>query len=217
MNEHKKNGNTARIQENVPAAAPNVWTPREAYLLATVCLMAGLAAGYLFRGSEGLTANSPAAVSAAPGAQDQQHATAADLQPLAAPMLAALKVDPQNVEALVQLGNLYYDHHVFPEAITYYSRALELRPNDVNVRTDLGTAIWYNGDPHGAIAQYEKSLAVDPNHAPTLMNIGIVKWNGLGDGAGAIASWEKLLRVAPQFPDRQRVQSLIAQARSGSK
>jgi cytochrome c-type biogenesis protein CcmH/NrfG len=49
------------------------------------------------------------------------------------------------------------------------------------------------------------------------MNIGIVRLNGLNDAAGAIASWEKLLRVAPQFPERQRVTELIAQARAASK
>jgi cytochrome c-type biogenesis protein CcmH/NrfG len=218
MNERKRNGNRNPAEAG-PVKETNVWSAREAYLLATVCLLAGLLLGYLVRGSGGLTATAPvAAVNAAPAGQNTAPThSAADLAPLTAPLLAALRADPQNADLMIQLGNLYYDHHVFDEAIRFYSRALEIRPKDVNVRTDMGTAYWYSGDARTALAEYDKSLQVDPNHAPTLMNIGIVRLNGLNDAAGAIASWEKLLRIAPQFPERQRVTELIAQARAASK
>ncbi|HWQ03487.1 MAG TPA: tetratricopeptide repeat protein [Candidatus Nitrosotenuis sp.] len=217
MNKHKENGN--RISQEVsPPAASNAWSPREAYLLATVCLLAGVVLGYLVRGSGSIPPAPANSVSAATSTSTSPPShSAADLEPLTAPLLAALRADPKNADLLIQLGNLYYDHHVFPEAISYYSRALELRPKDVNVRTDMATAYWYSGDAKTALAEYDKSLQVDPNHAPTLMNIGIVRWNGLNDAAGAIAAWEKLLRVAPQFPDRQRVLDLIAQAKSGNR
>jgi cytochrome c-type biogenesis protein CcmH/NrfG len=215
MNEQKRNGNRKPAEE-VPAKDGNIWSAREAYLLATVCLLAGLLLGYLLRGSSGLPATAPvAAVNAAPSnASSSPTHSAADLQPLTAPLLAALSADPKNADLMIQLGNLYYDHHVFDEAIRYYLRALELRPDNVNVRTDMGTAYWYSGDARTALAEYDKSLKIDPNHAPTLMNIGIVRFNGLNDAAGAIASWEKLLRVAPQFPERQRVLDMIAQAKA---
>ncbi len=140
--------------------------------------------------------------------------TAESLQVLAAPLLAAVKADARNVDALVQAGNLYYDHRVYPEAIGYYTRVLELRPNDVNVRTDLGTAYWYSGFPDKAVAEYEKSLNVDPTHANTLFNLGIVRSEGLKDYAGAVAAWEKLLKTNPQYPQRQRVLELIENAKT---
>ena len=136
------------------------------------------------------------------------------MQPLAAPLLAVLRVDPKNVESLVQLGNLYYDHHVYPQAIEYYARALELRPNDVNVRTDLGTAYWYSNLPQQAVKEYEKSLAINPSHPNTLFNLGIVRSQGLQDAAGAIVAWEKLLKTNPDYPEKQRVLDLITKARS---
>ena len=192
------------------------WTSREASLLALVCLMAGLLIGYLFRGSSALA---PAAqvVMPAPSnvpAATNAPATAESVQPLAAPLLAVLRVDPKNVENLVQLGNLYYDHHVYPQAIEYYMRALELRPNDVNVRTDLGTAYWYSNLPQQAVKEYEKSLAINPSHPNTLFNLGIVRSQGLKDLAGAIVAWEKLLKTNPDYPEKQRVFNLIAQAKS---
>ena len=76
---------------------------------------------------------------------------------------------------------------------------------------------WNTGDAKKAVAEYEKSLAIDPQHTATMMNMGIVKLNGLNDTKGAIAIWEKLLRENPQFPDRQKVLDLIAQAKASGK
>ena len=205
--------------ENKPPNA--TWTSREAYLLALVCLTAGLLVGYVFRGSSPVpgavpvTAGAPAGTRAPAGMNTMP--TAESLQPLVAPLLAALKADPKNFETLVQVGNLYYDHRIYPEAIEYYTRALELRPNDVNVRTDLGTAYWYSSFPEKAVAEYQKSLSVDPVHANTLFNLGVVRMEGLKDFPGAIATWEKLLKSHPQYPEKQRVLDLIEQAKKQKK
>ena len=193
------------------------WTSREAVLLALVCLTLGLVVGYMFRGPSATApvTQAPVAATAAgtPGGAAPAP-TAESLQPLAAPLLAALKADPKNAETLAQLGNLYYDNRIYPQAIEYYTRALELRPKDVNVRTDLGTAYFYSGLSDKALKEYEKSLAMDPNHANTLFNLGNVRQQGMNDNAGAIAAWEKLLQNNPQYPQRQRVMDMIAQARS---
>lgn len=195
------------------------WTNREVYLLALVCLIAGLLVGYILRGSSlepGSSGGIAPTGSAAPSSP-AATSTAESLQPLAEPLLAALKVDPKNVDTLVQLGNLYYDHHIYPQAIEYYTRALEVRPNEVNVRTDLGTALWYSGSPEKAIVEYQKSLALDPSHANTLFNLGIVRSEGLRDYAGAIAAWEQLLKANPEYPQRQHVLDLIEKARGQRK
>ena len=211
----KQNANHA------PAAAPapGTWTNREAYLLALTCLVVGILIGYLFHGSSApvvTTAGQGTPAASAPGAPapggDPTHSAEA-LQPLAAPLLTALKAEPKNVKVLVQLGNLYYDNHVYPEAIQYYTKALELEPNDVNVRTDLGTSYWYSGFPDKAVAEYEQSLKVQPTHAQTMFNMGIVRMEGLKDAKGAIASWEKLLATNPGYPEKERVLALIAQAK----
>jgi cytochrome c-type biogenesis protein CcmH/NrfG len=213
-----------RSPSNESPAQSGMWSSREAYLLAMVCLLVGGALGYFFRGSAATmsspaaqTATMPAAPPSGMPAASGPPPTAEALSSIAAPMLAALKADPKNADVLIQLGNLYYDHRVYPESITYYKRALEFRPKDVNVRTDLGTAYWYTGDAKNAVAEYEKSMAVDPQHTATMMNMGIVKLNGLNDAKGAIAVWEKLLRDNPQFPDAQKVRDLIAQAKASGK
>lgn len=198
---------------NVPAPAGN-WTPREAYLLAGICLLVGLAIGYLLR-----SGSAPVATAVATPAVNQPipagnpAALAADVESLAAPLKVALGADPKNFELLVQLGNLYYDKQTFAPAIEYYRRSLEVRPNNINVRTDLGTAYWYSGFPQNAIAEYKKSLAVDPAHSQTLFNMGVVYKDGLKNSRDAIATWEKLLKLHPDHPDRQRILNLIEEAK----
>ena len=191
--------------------APNLWTAREAYLLAGITLIAGLAIGYLIRGSSSPVAavamNASAPVSApAPSAES--------VRVFAEPLLQALKIDPNNYETLVKLGNLYYDYKVFPEAITYYEKAVKLSAKDVNVLTDLGTSYWYAGVPEKAVARYEQALAIQPTYGQTLFNLGVVRLDGLKDPKGAVAAWEKLLSTNPQYPDRQKVQGMLAKARS---
>lgn len=201
-------------QRQDPGEAATSWTAREAYLLAVISLLAGLALGYMVHGSSASVENvpvSPVAIPAAPAGNPM--AATADVESSAAPLKLALSSDPKNYDLLVQLGNLYYDKQVYAPAIDYYGRALELRPGDVNVRTDLGTAYWYAGFPQKAITEYKKSLQVDAGHSQTLFNMGVVYRDGLKDPADAIATWEKLLKLHPDHPDRQRILGMIAEAR----
>ena len=205
-----------------PQAKPvSQWTTRGVILLALFAFMAGLAIGSLTRGESptvlttAASANLPAGA-VAPGGSSQAASPEA-LQKMAAPLLAAVKADPKNRVALIQLGNFYYDHKQFQEAIENYRRVLEIDPKNMDVRTDLGTAYWYLGSAEKAIAEYDKALAIQPNYAPTMMNLGIIRQEGLKDVAGALLIWKKLLESNPTFSQRQRVLDLIVQAENGQK
>lgn len=206
-----------RKQMDVEEEQPRgTWSNGQVYVLAAVCLLSGLLLGYLFRGSSpAQTAPSTvaAAGTSAPGSSEMPSADA--LASMAAPQLAKLKSNPNDPDALIQLGNLYYDHQVFDKAIDYYTRGLEIRPDDVNARSDLGTAYWYLGKPESAIQEYQKSLKIDPKHANTLFNLGVVQWQGLKDPKAAIVTWKKLLELNPEYPDRQKVEVLIKHAQDG--
>jgi len=189
------------------------WSSLQVGILVTLAVVFGGLCGYLYRGTA-----TPAQVAAAPPTpppppgQTQNPPTHVAL---AAQLLASAQQNPKDPTVFIQLGDLYSDHKQYPKAIAYYGKALELRPDDVNVRTDLGTAFWYTGDAQKALAEYEKSLKVDPKHPQTLFNVGLVKWQGLGDTAGAVAVWKKLLQLNPDFPQRAQVENLIQQASAG--
>ncbi len=199
------------------------WTSTQAYVLSVICLMVGVAVGYLVRGSapESSTGTSvnAAALPSQPGSMPNgaaQQPTPEQLRHMAdtqaEPLLAQLKSDPRNSALLYQIGNLYYDAQQYPEAVKYYDESLKIDPKATDVRTDMATAYHLMGQPDRAIQEYDAVLKMDGKHANALFNRGMVKWEDKKDLAGAIASWKRLLEVHPDYPQRDRVQQLIAQA-----
>jgi cytochrome c-type biogenesis protein CcmH/NrfG len=210
------------MSQNRSESSTAQWTSVQAYTLAVVCLLLGIAGGWLIRGSQarGPEAGIQNAAVAAPGAGSSgaetqpsadQMKKMADTQ--AAPLLAKLRAEPSNPELLASIGNIYYDTQQYPTAIDFYQRALKAQPTNAGVRTDMATAYWYSGNADGAIAEFNKALTYQPNSANALFNLGIVKWQGKMDVAGAVAVWQKLLDTNPTYEGKEKVQQLIAQAK----
>lgn len=111
--------------------------------------------------------------------------------------------NPKNVDALVQLGNTYFDAERWDDAITWYKRALDVDPNNADASTDLGVSYYYSNRADDALAQFERSLKISPTHTKTLLNKGIVLAFGKQDLRGAAAEWEKVVQLAPNSPEGQ--------------
>lgn len=186
------------------------WTLRWAVLFAAGCFFAGIGGGWLLRESYSGAAAPEAVAAARSTATAAQPKAVADAA--AAPLLAKLQADPDNPDLLISLGNLYYDAQLYPAAVDYYERALSIRPSDADVRTDMGTAYWYIGNADRAITEFHQALNSRPDNANTLFNLGLVKLQGKNDAAGAIADWNRLLAVNPEYPGRQQVEQMIAEA-----
>jgi cytochrome c-type biogenesis protein CcmH/NrfG len=80
------------------------------------------------------------------------------------------------------------------------------------VRTDMATAYHFMGQTDRALQEYGEVLKIDGAHANALFNTGMVKWQDKQDMSGAIVAWKRLLETNPQYPQRDKVQQLIAQA-----
>jgi cytochrome c-type biogenesis protein CcmH/NrfG len=209
------------MAQSKSAGASANWTSIQAYVLATICLVVGIAVGYLLRGSAAGDAKpqpsvAPAAASAAMPATNSQPTPEqlkhmADTQ--AQPILAQLSGSPNDPKLLAQAGNVYYDAQQYRDAVDYYGRALRADPNDANIRTDMGTAYFYLGDSDRALQEFQTALKSDPKHGQTMFNMGMVLWQGKGDVSGAVAAWEKLLKTVPDYPDRARVEEMLAKAK----
>lgn len=195
---------------------PAGWTGTQAYLLAAFCLLLGVGLGYLFRGSASPAAPETASAATQQGSGSQQQPTAAAqaaMTQAAAPLLEAVKKDPNDYDSLVKLGDVLYDGQQFGSAIGYYERALVIHPENPDVRTDMGTAYWYTGNADKALEAMQISLKYRPGHPQTLFNIGWVRWQGKGDPKGAIEAWQQLLKANPDYPQKQQVEQYIAKAK----
>lgn len=197
------------------------WTSTQAYVLSVICLLVGVAVGYLVRGSapppenvaahSQMTAGDPLPTSStAQQPTPQQLRQMADTQ--AQPLLKQLESDPKNSVLLYQIGNLYYDAQQYPEAVKYYEQSLTIDPKATDVRTDMATAYHLMGQPDRAIQEYDAVLKIDGKHANALFNEGMVKWQDKMDLNGAIVSWKRLLEAHPDYAQRDKVEKLIAQA-----
>ena len=108
-----------------------------------------------------------------------------------------LSLHPENIEASIRLGNLYFDTDQPGKAIMAYSKALELDPGNPDVLTDLGVMYRRKDQPLEAIKAFDKAIKIDPRHEASRFNKGVVLLHDLNDSEGAIRAWEELVEVNP--------------------
>lgn len=160
-----------------------------ACLLAIIAFFAGLLLGSLVPHGQGSPDVAP--VSQTPVSQTP----APDIHIAQAREQAART--PGDAAAWIHLGNLYFDAHNAPEAITAYERALQLKPGDHNVMTDLGTMYRLARQPQKALALYDQVLAADPGHQNARFNKGVTLIIDLARPADGLAAWRDLLARNP--------------------
>jgi tetratricopeptide (TPR) repeat protein len=125
-----------------------------------------------------------------------------------------LKKDPNNLQALVNLGNRYYDSGQDRPAVDSYRRALAIDPGNTDVRVDMAVSLRRLGDPDGAVEELKKAISVSPRHAQARYNLGVILLHDKKDVQGGVKAWEGLLENIPDFPDRERLKADIERIKS---
>ncbi len=115
---------------------------------------------------------------------------------LLAELRGRLQQNPKDLEALVNLANLYFDAAKYKQALPYYERALALDPDNPDTRTDYATALHGAGEDLESLHQLDIVLAQHHNFPAALFNEGIVA-NAIGRRTEAIAAFRTFLKVAP--------------------
>jgi tetratricopeptide (TPR) repeat protein len=111
-----------------------------------------------------------------------------------------LKNKPNDIEALIGLGNLYFDVENYQAAIDKYRQVLKTEPKNVDVRSDIGVAYFKLGMIDVAITELRRVLIDNPNHALAHFNLGVVYWHGKGDAENAIRGFNAYLTIFPDGP-----------------
>jgi len=127
---------------------------------------------------------------------------------------AILAREPNNLQAHINIGNLYFDTRQDLLAIAHYRKALEIDPRNVNVRTDLAVCYRRSGKPDQAIEELLKAISIDPRHAQSRYNLGVILIHDKGDIEGGIRAWEALLENVPAYPYRDALRAEIARMRA---
>jgi cytochrome c-type biogenesis protein CcmH/NrfG len=122
-----------------------------------------------------------------------------------------LAVNPNQPDALIQLGNDYFDLGNHDKAIQAYQKALLINPKNADVLTDLGISYRKSGKPQHSVKAFRKAQEVDPNHTVSLFNLGIVLRDDLKEPAEALKAWEEFLKRAPDSPHAVMVRPWVKQ------
>jgi tetratricopeptide (TPR) repeat protein len=125
-----------------------------------------------------------------------------------------LKKDPNNLQALVNIGNLYYDSGQDRLAVDAYKRSLAIDPANINVRVDMAISYKRLGEPDSAIEELKKAISMNPRHPQARYNLGVILIHDKKDIPGGIKAWEALLENIPDFPDRDRLKADIERLKS---
>ncbi|HEV7488464.1 MAG TPA: tetratricopeptide repeat protein [Thermoanaerobaculia bacterium] len=124
-----------------------------------------------------------------------------------ATLKAAVAKNPNDAEALVQLGDMYMQAAKFPQAAEYLERALAVH-DDAAVRMDLGICYKESNQPEKALAEFQRSAAMAPDQWQPLFNeaIALVELRRM-DEARVVAT--KLQKMRPDDPDVQKLMTTV--------
>lgn len=95
-----------------------------------------------------------------------------------------------------RMGNFLFMNGQAVEAISHYSRAMELAPDNADIVSALGAAWFQLGDFERAAAALQKSLAISPT-AIAFSNTG-TSYFYLGRFADAVDMYRKALELSPE-------------------
>jgi tetratricopeptide (TPR) repeat protein/peroxiredoxin len=110
----------------------------------------------------------------------------------------ALKLNPDHMIALDNLGSAYRQQKLWQEAQKTYERALQISPNDAEANYGLGMVFAQNDDTARAFDSLQKALQLRPVYPEALNNLGILYLRTQRRDQ-AVASFEECIRVAPAF------------------
>ena len=189
---------------------------RETIIFTACGFLLGLTIGSLVIGPKvaqsKLAGGSPeqTAVSEAPPAAP---ATASAGNPMGAVMqqLATLKEtiakDPNNFDALAQLGEMYMEAAKFPQAAEYLERAVAVR-DDAAVRLDLGICYKQSNQPERALPEFKRSATLAPDKWQPLFNeaIVLVELHRMDEARLLVA---KLQQMKPGDPEVQKLAATV--------
>ncbi len=110
----------------------------------------------------------------------------------------ALKLNPDHLIALENLGNAYRQQKNWDEARKALERAVAVGPQDAEANYSLGMVFAQLNDTDRAYEYLQRALKSRPGYPEALNNLGVL-YLRTGRRDQAVASFEECIRVAPAF------------------
>ncbi len=119
-----------------------------------------------------------------------------------------LTLQAGHLNALVNMGNMFYRTGDVKSAEEYYRKALRIDPDQVEANYNLANLFEEKGDLENTILFYEKALHEDPEFADAHFNLARVL-EMCGDLSGARVHWKRFLELDPSSEWRQLIEARL--------
>jgi len=107
-----------------------------------------------------------------------------------------IEIEPQNFEAIKNIGNIYFSFRDFERARFYYKESLAINPNFAPALTNLGAIESTEGKPQKALEYQLCATDNDPNNFIAWVNLSNVYFE-MGELEGAEKALERANNIEP--------------------
>ena len=114
----------------------------------------------------------------------------------------AVKKNPLNAEAYLQIGNCNYDLGRPEQAVEAYKQAIRIDPNLEDAHHNLAVAYGKLGRYQEAIEANKQAIRINPDMADAHYNLGI-DYRKLGRYQEAVEAYKQAIRINPDFAEAQ--------------
>lgn len=102
----------------------------------------------------------------------------------------ALKADPANSTALINMGNAFFSLDRLDEAAAAFTKALESAPRDADIHSNLGAVLLRQGKVDQARSEIQKAVELKPDLAEAQYILGVI-YRQDGNNAGALRAFQQ--------------------------
>jgi len=160
----------------------------------------------------GTRAPAPAAT---PATEASPDAMMGEVRARLAALREAIDKNPNDADALRELGSLYMQISRYDEARTYLERAVAASPADVHALTHLGIVLAEIGDLPGARQRFESTVAAEPDYWQGWFYIAVTCAR-VGDLDAARRAVARVEALQPDLPELADLKQKLASPAGGS-
>ncbi len=119
-----------------------------------------------------------------------------------------LDQEPANTGALVAMGDALVAQKKLDQAVTYFEKAIAQTTDEV-IAFNVAEIYFSQGNNEKALEYYQTASTRKPDWPEPYLKIGFVHMNA-GNMEAATASFEKVVVIAPDTPQAQQAQQILA-------
>ena len=86
-------------------------------------------------------------------------------------MIKAVEINPEDVTAHGNLGNMYFNEERYEDAIEAYQKVIQINPEETAAYNNLGNAYSERERYEEAIETYEKAIQINPEQVAAYNNL----------------------------------------------